>query len=330
MVVGTVFIASMRYGAVAVSWQEIATAISKSLGKPSSAMTLHESIFLQIRFPRACLCLLAGASLAVAGVLLQALFRNPLVEPGLIGTSSGSAFGAGLYLVLGASFQIHAGEWTLPIAACLGGILATLLVVFLANSAETGKTSITALLLTGIAINSLFMSGVGFLSYIARDPQARSITFWNLGTLSGANWEAVVALSVVFFLCMLLALRHAKELNTLMLGEEEAAYLGTNIAQLKRNVILLNVLLVGVTTAFVGVIGFVGLIAPHMIRLVSGSDNRHLIYGSALCGAILLTMADLTARLLLKPAELPIGIVTSMVGVPIFILLLKKGKSYFF
>ncbi|GAL83492.1 Fe3+-siderophore ABC transporter permease [Sporocytophaga myxococcoides] len=321
---------SVRFGAVSISWIEILSSIQKWIRSNEEALSLRENIFLQIRFPRAILCIVTGGSLAIAGVLMQALFRNPIVEPGLIGTSSGAAFGAALYLVLGTTMKIDAGEWTLTIAACIGGVIATILVMMFASSEETGKSSVVVLLLTGIAINSLFMSGVGFLSYIARDPQARSVTFWNLGTLSGASWSAVWVVSIVCGLCFLIALRYSKALNALMLGEEDALMLGANITMIKKNIMVLNVLLIAVTTAFVGVIGFVGLIAPHLIRILIGSDNRYLIIGSAMMGAILLTSADLISRLLLAPAELPIGVVTSFVGVPIFLYLLKKRNQYLF
>jgi len=292
-------------------------------------MTLNERIFMEIRLPRGILCILVGASLAVGGTLMQALFRNPIVEPGLVGTSSGAAFGAALYFVLGALFHFNTGEWTLPLAACAGGILSTGLVLVLSQSRQTGKSSVVALLLTGIAVNALFMSGVGFLSYIARDPQARSITFWGLGTLSGANWHSVMVVGVSTVVCIGIALRFGKHLNALMLGEEEAQFLGINLKRLKLSVLLVNVLMVAVATAFVGVISFIGLIVPHLLRIISGSDNRFLIRNSALLGAIMLSLVDLVSRTVLSPAELPIGIVTSVVGVPVFIILLRR-KNYFF
>lgn len=319
---------SMRYGAVSISLEEIFSSLQKSFTNNDNR-SLNERIFLEIRLPRAILCLLVGASLAVGGVLMQALFRNPIVEPGLVGTSSGAAFGSALYFVLGALFDYHAGEWTLPFAACAGALLSTSLVFILSQSRDTGKSSIVGLLLTGIAINALFMSGVGFLSYIARDPQARSITFWGMGTLSGANWHAVMIIGTSCIVCITIALRYAKHLNALMMGETEAQLIGTDIKQLKRKVLVVNVILVAVATAFVGVISFVGLIVPHLLRIVNGSDNRLLIINSALLGAIILSVADLIARMLLVPAELPIGIVTSVVGVPVFIFLLKK-KNYLF
>jgi iron complex transport system permease protein len=246
-----------------------------------------------------------------------------------VGTSSGAAFGAALYFVLGASFKFNTGEWTLPLAACAGALLSTFLVFLLSSSKEKGKSSIVMLLLTGIAINALFMSGVGFLSYIARDPQARSITFWGMGTLAGANWHAVIIVSISTLTCIIVALRYAKQLNALIIGEDEAMFLGVNVKKLKIIVLSINVVMIAVATAFVGVISFVGLIVPHLLRMLNTSDNRFLIKNSAVLGGILLTFADLAARILVRPAELPIGIVTSIIGVPIFIFLLRR-KNYIF
>jgi iron complex transport system permease protein len=322
----TTFI-SIKFGAVAISFQDIFAAFENLANQ--NELTLTERIFFEIRLPRALACVLVGASLSVSGVLMQALFRNPIVEPGLIGTSSGAAFGASFYFVLGASFNLHAGPWTLPISACLGGLLATLLVFYLSKNKQGGKGSITSLLLMGIAINALCLSGVGLMSYLARDPQARSITFWNLGTLSGSSWQSVGVIGCSTLLCFFFALRQAKNLNALMLGEEEAQHLGVNNTQLQFIIMALNILLVGVATAFVGVISFVGLVVPHLLRLLKGSDNRFLLIGSALVGGIVLSLADLAARLLLAPAELPIGIVTSVIGVPVFIYLLRKNQYYF-
>ena len=317
---------SMRYGAINLSLDEIGGGMTRLFSGDEAG--LNERIFAELRLPRVVLCLITGACLAVGGVLMQALFRNPIVEPGLVGTSSGAAFGASLYFVLGAVLGFNAGEWTLPIVACIGGILATYLVFVLSGSFRS-RASIVGLLLTGIAINALFLSGIGFLSYIARDPQARSITFWNLGTLSGANWHSVGIVGLSTLLCVLLALRYTKSLNALMMGEDEAALIGVNIKRLKLEVLTINVIIVSVATAFTGVISFVGLIVPHILRMIGGSDNRYLLLNGILLGGIVLTLADLIARLALRPAELPIGIVTSVVGVPVFIFLLRKGKFYF-
>ncbi|MEZ4856596.1 MAG: iron ABC transporter permease [Gelidibacter sp.] len=328
ILLGVVLVLSIRFGAVSISLNDMSSAIQKWMTSTNN-LTLTERIFMEIRLPRAILCVFVGASLAVGGTLLQALFRNPIVEPGLVGTSCGAAFGAALYFALGATFHFNTGQWTLPIAACLGAIVATALVFVLSQSRHTGKSSIVSLLLTGIAINALFLSGVGFLSYIARDPQARSIVFWNLGTLSGANWPSVLIVGISTIMCITIALRYAKHLNALMIGEDEAQFIGVNLKKLKWIILLINVVMVAVATAFVGVISFVGLIVPHLLRILKGSDNRFLIINSAVLGGILLCIADLLSRILLQPAELPIGIITSVVGVPIFIILLQK-KNYFF
>jgi iron complex transport system permease protein len=275
------------------------------------------------------MCLLVGACLGVGGTLMQALFRNPIVEPGLVGTSSGAALGSALYFVLGSVLKFNAGPWALPAAACVGGIVATYLVFALSRANDRGRSSIVMLLLTGLAINALCLSGVGFLSYIARDPQARSIIFWNLGTMSGADWPSVLIVGAATIGGIVLALGYAKPLNALMLGEEEATYLGVHVARLKWAVLTINVAMVAVATAFTGVIGFVGLVVPHILRILHGADNRYLISGSALLGATLLSVADLVARVSLRPAELPIGIVTSIVGVPVFLYLLRQRQYVF-
>lgn len=323
-----VLAASIRFGAIDFSVSDISSGLLSLIpGRPEA--TLDQRIFLELRLPRAVLCMLVGASLGVGGTLMQALFRNPIVEPGLVGTSSGAALGSALFFVLGGIFSFGTSFWALPLAACVGGVVSTYLVFLLAHSREDGRASIVLLLLTGLAINALCMSAIGFLSYLARDPQARSITFWSLGTMSGASWRAVYVVALTTITGTLIALRHGKQLNALMIGEEEATYLGVNVSRLKWIILSINVVIVAVATAFVGVISFVGLIVPHILRMMKGSDNRFLIAGSALLGAVILTLADLAARMVLRPAELPIGVVTSAVGVPIFLYLLRRRQYVF-
>jgi iron complex transport system permease protein len=173
-------------------------------------------------------------------------------------------------------------------------------------------------------VNAVGLSGTGFMSYLARDPQARSITFWNLGTFSGASWMQVLIVGSVAAVIFIVALRYAKQLNALMLGEEEAGYLGVDVDKLKLRIMILNTAMVSVATAFVGVISFMGLIVPHILRLLIGSDNKKLLPASMLLGALLLCLADMGARLILAPSEIPIGIITSLLGAPVFIVLLKK------
>ena len=320
-------IASIRFGAIDFPLGQM-WAATRAIAAGHTPATLDERIFAELRLPRALLCLFVGASLGVGGTLMQALFRNPIVEPGLVGTSSGAALGASVFFVLGAALHVDAA-WALPVAACAGGVVATWLVFLLADSGADGRASIVMLLLTGLAVNALCLSGIGFLSYIARDPQARSIVFWNLGTLSGANWRAVAIVALVTTVGTIVAMGYAKQLNALMIGEEEAAYLGVNVRRLRFLILAINVAIVAVSTAFTGVIAFVGLIVPHILRMLRGADNRFLIVASAILGGTLLSLADLVARVSLRPAELPIGIVTSVVGVPIFLALLRRRRYVF-
>jgi iron complex transport system permease protein len=315
--------ASIRYGAMDFSPREMAAAAWATLSGHAD-LPLDQRIFMNLRVPRAIMCLLVGACLGVGGTLMQALFRNPIVEPGLVGTSSGAAFGASMFYVFGALLKINLGGWTLPLFACASGVFSTYLVFALAHTRNEGRSSILRLLLTGLAINALFMSGIGFLSYVARDPAARSIIYWNLGTLSGANWNSVFVVGLATIGGLVPAMVFAKPLNALMIGEEEAVALGVNVRRLRWIVLTINVLMVAVATAFTGVISFVGLIVPHILRIIRGPDNRFLILGSALLGGILLSIADLIARVSLRPAELPIGIVTAIVGVPVFLSLLRS------
>lgn len=316
---------AVSFGAVSIKVTEMFSAIMHFV-KGEKPANIYEAVFLQIRLPRVLLCAVTGAILSASGVLMQGLFRNPIVEPGLVGTSAGAAFGASVVFVLaeGMSQQIKAiaGPFLVPLFAFAGGLLATYVVYTLSKNMR--KISITSLLLIGIAVNAVGLSGTGFMSYLARDPQARSITFWNLGTFAGATWSQFFITAVVAFIVFIISLRYSKQLNALLLGEEEASYLGVDTDKLKRRVMILNTAMVSVATAFVGVISFMGLIVPHVLRLLIGSDNKKLLPASMLLGALLLTLADMGARLLLAPAEIPIGIITSFVGAPIFILLLKK------
>ena len=323
-----VLIFSICLGAVNITTSEIINAFSNAING-EELISLNERIFMDIRLPRAIASVLVGATLAVGGILVQALFKNPIVEPGMIGTSSGAAFGASIFIVLGNTFSFETNNISLPLIASVGGIIGTFAVFALSKTNEGKNNSIPLLLLIGVAVNALFLSGIGFLSYISRDPQARSITFWNLGTLSGSNWNAVSIISFTTIIGFTLAYLLGKDLNTLVLGNDESIYLGVNIKKLKVKVLVINVIMVSIATSFVGVIGFVGLIIPHLIRIMVGSEIRKSLCFGAILGAILLCASDLVARLLLSPAELPIGIITSFIGVPVFILLLRK-KNYFF
>ncbi|WP_022822977.1 FecCD family ABC transporter permease [Hymenobacter norwichensis] len=328
-----VLVLSARLGAMALTYPELGGFLQEAFGvaAPSAdpVAALHRGVFFEIRLPRVLLCACVGAALSMSGTLMQALFRNPIVEPGLIGTSAGAALGAAVIFVLGNSLNWAnvpvLGALVLPAAAFVGALAATALVYRL--SAVQGRVTVASMLLAGIAVNALAAGGTGFLSYIARDPQARSITFWNLGSFSSADWPSFYLVGLVTVLGGWAALRFAKSLNALQLGETEAQYLGINVRRLQTQVLLLNTLLVAVATATVGVIGFVGLVVPHLLRLAGFSDNRLLIMGAALLGAILMIVSDTVARTIIAPAELPIGVLTAFVGAPVFLWLLSRYQQ---
>ena len=289
---------------------------------------IAEGVLLQIRLPRVLLSAGVGAALAVSGTLMQALFRNPIVEPGLVGTSAGAAFGAAAVFVWGKNLGVLStgffGTLLLPATAFATGFAATVIVYRISTIGS--RITVATMLLAGIAVNALGAAGTGFLAYIARDPQARSITFWSLGTFSGADWKGCAIVWCITLGGVLAALRFSKGLNAMLLGEDAAGHLGVDTDRLKTRVLLLNTLMVAVATSMVGVIAFVGLLVPHLLRLVAGSDNRYLIVGSALLGGFILVVADTLARLIIAPAELPIGIITAFVGAPAFIWLLMRSN----
>ena len=295
---------------------------------PSPDDALDRNVFLTLRLPRVLLCGITGAVLGVSGTLMQGLFRNPIVEPGLAGTSSGAALGAALVFVLGGksvmSFTHPLGSLAVPLVAFACAFAATLVVYKL--SASFGKVNVFTLLLAGIAINAMCSAGTGFLSYIARDPQARNITFWNLGTFTTADWRGATVVAAFFLACFLWSVRYGKALNALMLGEDEAAFLGIDPQRLILRLLVVNTLMVSVATAMVGVIAFVGLIVPHVLRMLKSSDYTFLIPGSALLGALLMELVDVLARLVIKPAELPIGIITALIGAPLFLWILLREQ----
>lgn len=338
LLLAVVGLISIRTGAINLSYAQIwEFTLAALTGSPSSD-SLHQAVFFQIRLPRVILSASVGAALSVSGVLMQALFRNPIVEPGLVGTSAGAAFGAALVFVLGktigAAYSDVLGAFALPVAAFAGALAATLAVYRF--SALSGKVNVATMILAGVAVNAIANAGTGFMAYIARDPQARSITFWTLGTFTGADWKSATLVTTTMLLCTALALRYAKALNALLLGESDAMSLGVDVRRLNITLLVLNTVLVGTATAMVGVISFMGLVVPHLLRLIRSADNRFLIVASALLGAILMVIADTVARTLIAPAELPIGVITAFVGAPVFLWLLfrqhrdNEGKGGFY
>lgn len=311
---------ALGLGTVFISPSEILHSFITS----ASAETLSsqsKSILLDIRLPRILLALLVGAALASTGVVMQGLFRNPLADPSLIGVSGGASVGASLMIVSASAVTASTtGLSLVAMGAFVGGFIATLLVYRVATS-NLG-TSVTTMLLAGIAIGALAGAFNGLLSYFSDNQMLRQISVWQMGNLSAANWTKVSIMSVVVVIFILLLPTHTKALNALLLGESEARHLGIDVQRVKRELILLTALGVGVSVAVAGLIGFIGLVIPHVIRLLIGPDHRWLIPASALGGAFLLLVADTIARIIVLPAELPTGILTALIGAPFFVALL--------
>ncbi|MFD2645713.1 FecCD family ABC transporter permease [Pseudomonas japonica] len=321
---------SLALGPVSLPLLDTLRAGLRLLGMPVTGDGLEQAelILGQIRLPRTLLGLAVGAVLALAGVAMQGLFRNPLADPGLVGVSSGAALGAAIAIV-GSSWAGGVPEafapYLLSLCAFLGGLGVTALVYRLGR--RDGQTSVATMLLAGIALTALASSAVGLFTYMADDATLRTLTFWNLGSLNGASYQRLWPLVLVASAVALWLPRRAEALNALLLGESEARHLGFDVEKLKRELVFCTALGVGAAVAAAGLIGFIGLVVPHLVRLLVGPDHRVLLPASLLAGASLLLFADLIARLALAPAELPIGIVTAFIGAPFFLYLLLRGRA---
>jgi iron complex transport system permease protein len=323
MLLPVVALLSLTVGTVSISWVEALRAVVGS-----SSATQIDTILFDIRLPRILLAIFVGAVLASTGAVMQGLFRNPLADPSLIGVSSGASVGASLMIVTAGGFiqgSALVGLSLVSIGAFVGGFTATLLVYRLATSGM--GTSVTTMLLAGIAIGALAGALNSLLSYFSDNDMLRQISLWQMGNLSGASWLKVSIMGVVAILLMGLFPRDSRALNALLLGESEARHLGINVQWVKRRLIMLTALGVGVSVAVAGLVGFVGLIMPHIIRLMIGPDHRWLIPASGLAGAILLVVADSLARVVVIPAELPTGILTAILGAPFFVALLLQQRK---
>ena len=322
LVVGVV--ASAMLGQLAVSPAEVVGSVLRAVGIPNTwAPTdpIVESTLWVVRFPRIAMALAVGAALAVAGAVMQAIFGNPLAEPGVVGVSSGSALGASIAIVLGVTAF---GTGSLAIFAFLGGLGATLLVYFVSRA--NGRTEVVTLLLTGIAINAFAGAGLAFMLFVADSGSREQIVFWQLGSLNGSRWSEVVIVAVVGLIGTVVAVILGKRYDLLALGERNARHLGVDVEHLRVGSIVLVALLTGVAVAFVGIIAFVGLVIPHVVRMSIGPAHRPLIVASAFGGGALLVFADLLARSVVPGADLPIGLLTSLVGGPFFFFLLFRQR----
>jgi iron complex transport system permease protein len=321
-----VAIVSLSMGTVSIPLSQIVEALLVVFSGDIENSQTH-SIVLDIRLPRILLALLVGAVLAVLGTVMQGLFRNPLADPSLIGVSGGASVGAAVVIVIvgGAMVSPLAGLSLISFGAFIGGVISTLIVYRVATSSL--GTSVTTMLLAGIAIGAIAGAFNSLLSYFSDNQMLRQISVWQMGNLGGANWLKVTIMTAVSALLLVVLPSQAKSLNALLLGESEARYLGIDVQTIKRKLIFLTALGVGVSVALAGLIGFVGLIVPHMIRLLIGPDHRWLLPATALAGASLLIIADSIARVVVLPAELPTGILTALLGAPFFVALLIRQRG---
>lgn len=282
-----------------------------------------EATLWVVRFPRIVMGLVVGAALAVAGAVMQAIFGNPLAEPGVVGVSSGAALGAALSIVLGITVL---GEWSTAAFAFMGALLSVLLVYFVSRS--SGRTEVVTLLLTGIAINAFGGAGLALMLFLGDTSSREQVVFWQLGSLNGSKWQQVLIVAVIAVAGVAVALFFARRYDLFSLGERAARHLGVNVEALRVLSILLVALLTGAAVAFCGIISFVGLVVPHIIRMAIGPAHKPLIIASAVGGGVLMVFADLIARTLISGADLPIGMLTSLVGGPFFFYLLYRARKH--
>ncbi|MAM98563.1 MAG: iron ABC transporter permease [Candidatus Marinimicrobia bacterium] len=324
---------STTIGPVKISILQIIDILFESINintnlSSSEISQAFKTVVIDIRLPRILMGIIVGIALGISGAILQGLFRNPLIDPGFIGVSSGAAIGAMFVIMFSQLIAIENNfyiQFLLPVFAMSGGLSTTILVYKM--SQMSGKTNIMAMLLSGIAVNAFSGSIIGFLVYRASDMELRSFTFWTLGSLDNSNWLIVSIAVVAILIPIIISINLRKKLDIFMLGDAEAGYLGLNIEKLKKRIIFISALMVGVTVAFCGMIGFIGLVTPHLVRLIMGPSHKTLIFGSAILGAIILILADFISRIIIAPAQLPIGIITSALGAPFFLWLIVSQKQ---
>jgi iron complex transport system permease protein len=321
---------ALTMGAAGIPLARLPAALGFWTEHPANPLTPRDQLVLwSIRIPRIAAAAAVGALLAVSGAIMQGLFRNPLADPALVGVSSGGAFAAAAAIVftdssIGESLRFMQNE-LLPVAAFAGSLATTIILYGIASRA--GRTSIAIFLLAGLAIAAIANAGIGLLVFVADDRQLRDITFWLLGSLSGATWSKTTLIAPVLALGLMACLWIARGLDLLVLGEAEAFHSGVDVERLKRISIVLVSAMTGVAVAICGVVGFVGIVVPHLLRLVIGPSHRLLLPASALLGAALLVGADTLARTIVAPAEMPIGILTASIGAPFFLAMLLRQRG---
>ncbi|MGW3927724.1 FecCD family ABC transporter permease [Streptomyces microflavus] len=313
---------SAAIGAYSIPIGDVLASVQHRIGIGGRPLDrVGESVLWNVRLPRVVLALLVGASLGCAGALMQGVFGNPLAEPGVIGISAGAAVGAVASIALGLTFF---GNWTITVFAFVAGLATVLLVYTLSRSG--GRTEVVTLILTGIAVNAFAGALIGLFIFFADNAQITQITFWQLGSLSQATWPKVLAVLPCAVAGLLIAPFYARKLDLLALGERPARHLGVDVERLRILLVLVVALLTAAAVAVAGIISFVGLLVPHLLRMANGPGHRFLIPGSALGGALVLVAGDLAARTVAAPAELPLGVLTALFGSPFFFWLLRRTR----
>ncbi|MET8882129.1 FecCD family ABC transporter permease [Streptomyces rubiginosohelvolus] len=313
---------SAAIGAYNIPLGDVLSSVQHRIGLGGQALDrVGESVLWNVRLPRVALAVLVGASLGCAGALMQGVFGNPLAEPGVIGISAGAAVGAVASIALGLTFF---GNWTITVFAFIAGLATVLLVYALSRSG--GRTEVVTLILTGIAVNAFAGALIGLFIFFADNAQITQITFWQLGSLSQATWPKVLAVLPCALAGLLIAPFHSRKLDLLALGERPARHLGVDVERLRIVLVLVVALLTAAAVAVAGIISFVGLLVPHLLRMANGPGHRFLVPGSALGGALVLVAGDLAARTVAAPAELPLGVLTALFGSPFFFWLLRRTR----
>lgn len=317
-------VAASGIGASSVGFSGVLTVFSDVLSGSQKATAVQHSIVLQTRLPRIVCAVLAGGALSLSGLLMQGVFRNPLVSPYTLGISNGASFGASLAIVIGYQIPGFVGEsWLTPAMAFISALIAMVTVY---GVARTAGQSTRTLVLAGVAVGYLFSALVSALKYLADVSQLPELVFWTMGSMTGLDWSVAAILGTVMAASIVISLACAWDLNVMALGREEAAALGVRYGRLQILVFLMSAVLTAATVSFTGVVGFVGLVAPHMTRMFLGGDYRYNIPGAALLGGFLLLLADTLARTVAAPTELPVGVITSLIGVPFYLYLIVRRR----
>ena len=318
-------VVSACLGQVPTSPAEVVGSLLHRIGPDLGPLPAHpagEVTLWEVRFPRVVLAILVGAALGCSGALLQGIFANPLAEPGVIGVSSGAAVGASAVIVLGGAFT---AGWALAGAALVSGLITTVLVYVLSRS--NGRTEVVTVILTGVAVNAVAGGLIALFTFVANPAARDQIVFWQLGSLGGATWDIVAVVAPLTLAGVLVAVLLAPKLDLLALGENVARHLGVDVERVRQVSILAVAVLVSAATAFTGIIMFVGLVVPHLMRLALGPAHRVLVVASVLAGAVVLLAADLGARTLVANADLPLGMITALIGGPVFFLMLRRTRA---